>query len=832
MVGIVVVSHSSALADGVVELARQMGGEEVKVEPAGGAGDGVIGTDAERVREAIARAMSDDGVLVLMDLGSALMSAEMAVELLEGDGRVVLSEAPLVEGAVAAAASARTGAALDEVSAEAKGALAMKVSQLGGNEDAAAGAEGEPPRAGAADAVDQDEVRLVVANELGLHARPAALVVEIAARFDADLRLAKAGGRGPVSARSLTGLMTLGVRKGDELVARASGPQADDALRALTALVRNGFGEDGHAVQRAPGGARAHPETSTRDEPLRPGARLRAIPASSGIALGPLRHLEQPLEAPARRRPAGSPEQEWGRLEQALASVREATERNREGLVQRGAVAEADIFSAQVALLRDESLLEQAKDAIGGGESAETAWFQASEESAAALRALDDALLRERAVDVEDIARQVLAVLAGEDPRPRLSEEGILAVTELTPAQAAAIDPGLVRGIATARGTPTSHAAIIARGLSVPAVVGLGAALVGIPEGTAVVLDGEAGTLEVSPGEESQAAARDKMDRIATRRRAASQRAAEPALTRDGTRIEVSANLGAVEDARRAVEMGADGVGLLRTEFLFLERAEMPTEDEQADALREICAVLGHRPVVVRTLDVGADKPLPALPLEPEANPFLGRRGLRLSLAQPNVFATQLRAIVRVAADYPLKVMFPMVTTAAELDAGLAAVRDAQAATGADGSLEVGIMVEVPAAALLADRLAEQAQFFSIGTNDLAQYTMAAERGNERVGDLLAGLQPAVLALVKSTVEGARARRRHVAVCGELAGDPAAAVLLIGLGVTELSMAAPLIPEIKETLRAVSMEQASAAADRALDAPDASGARAIATDLL
>ncbi len=829
MVGIVVVSHSAALADGVVELARQMGGEEVSVEPAGGAGDGVIGTDAERVREAITRAMSDDGVLVLMDLGSALMSAEMAVELLEGDGRVVLSEAPLIEGAVAAAASARTGAPLDEVAAEARGALAMKVSQLDGEGDGA-GSGDALPGAGAQDAADVPEVRLVVANELGLHARPAALVVELAARFDADLRLATAGGRGPVSARSLTGLMTLGARKGDELVARASGAQADDALRALAQLVRNGFGEDGRAVQPAPGGAPPDPGPST-GEPLQPGARLRGLPASNGVALGPLRHLEQPLEAPAQRRPAGGPEQERGRLQHALGSVRVATEHTRDRLIQRGAAAEAEIFSAQTALLSDESLLQRAGDAIAGGSSAETAWFEASEESAAALRGLDNALLRERAVDVEDIARQVLAVLSGEDPRPRLNEEGILALSELTPAQAAAIDGRLVRGIATARGTPTSHAAIIARGLSVPAVVGFGPALLGIPEGTTVVLDGEAGTLDVSPDEETQGAARENMERIARRRRAVSQRASEPALTRDGARIEVSANVGAMEDARRAVEMGADGVGLLRTEFLFLERAEMPTEDDQADALREICAVLGDRPVVVRTLDVGADKPLPALPLQPEANPFLGRRGLRLSLAEPNLFATQLRAIVRVAADYPLRVMFPMVATVGELEAALAAVKKAQAATDSDGRLEVGIMVEVPAAALLAGRLAGRAEFFSIGTNDLTQYTMAAERGNERVADLLAGPQPAVLALVKSTVAGARARGRRVAVCGELAGDPAAAVLLVGLGVKELSMSAPLIPEVKEMLRAVSLEQAKGAADQALEAADASVARAIAADL-
>jgi phosphoenolpyruvate-protein kinase (PTS system EI component) len=301
---------------------------------------------------------------------------------------------------------------------------------------------------------------------------------------------------------------------------------------------------------------------------------------------------------------------------------------------------------------------------------------------------------------------------------------------------------------------------------------------------------------------------------------------------RDGTRIEVSANVGGIEDARRAVKMGADGVGLLRTEFLFSERAQMPSEDEQADVLRKICQVLEERPVVVRTLDVGADKPLPALPMEPEANPFLGRRGLRLSLAQPEVFATQLRAIVRVAAERPLKVMFPMVATAAELDAALATVQEARTATATDGRLEVGIMVEVPAAALLAGQLVRRAEFCSIGTNDLTQYAMAAERGNERVGNPLSGPQPAVLALVQATVKGAETRGRHVAVCGELAGDPASALLLVGLGVQELSVSPPLIPEVKEALRAVDIEQAKSAAHEALEAGDAAAARAVAAALL
>jgi len=828
VVGIVVVSHSAPLAAGVVELARQMGGEQLALEPAGGLEDGSIGTDVERVRLAIERAMSDDGVLVLMDLGSALMSAEMAVELLGTDGRVELSEAPLVEGAVAAAAAARTGASLDEVRAEARSALQMKVSQLGVESPP------EAPAAAAAQPPPDVEARIPVLNEIGLHARPAALVVELAGRFDADLRLSKPGRPGSVSARSLTGLMTLVARKGDELVATASGPQAREALDALEGLAREGFGEgvgsgarapampERPAAPRAPAASPAEPE---------PGAELRGIAASAGIALGPVRHLGRALEAPPERAAQG-PEIEWQRLGAARAAARTAIERDREAVASRGAASEAEIFTAHLALLGDDALLARARAEIDRGAGAEAAWHQATEETAAEWRAFDDELLRERAADVVDTGGRVLAALAGREPHARLEHEGVLVCPELTPGEAAALDPKLVLGIATAHGTATAHAAILARALGLPAVVGLGPSVLAVAEGTPVILDGGEGTVLIAPSEETRAAAVRRRELAAARRRTARERATEPAVMRDGTRVEVSANLGGAGGAAEAVALGADGVGLLRTEFLFLDRPAIPSEDEQAEVLAEIAQALGGRPLIVRTLDVGADKPLPALPMPAESNPFLGRRGLRLSLHEPDLFGAQLRAILRVAARHPLKVMFPMVAAPAELEAALAAVSRARAATGVDAALETGIMVEVPSAALLSERLALQADFFSIGTNDLTQYTMAAERGNELVGELLSGPQPAVLRLIQATTAGAQSHGRWVGVCGELAGDPAAALLFVGLGVRELSMAPSLVPEVKEALRSVMLPDAAAASQRALSARDADEARAAAAELL
>ena len=403
---------------------------------------------------------------------------------------------------------------------------------------------------------------------------------------------------------------------------------------------------------------------------------------------------------------------------------------------------------------------------------------------------------------------------------------------ELTPADAARLDPALVLGIATARGSSTSHAAILARALGLPAVVGLGDGVLGIEDGTTLLLDADAGSLTVEPPAPQLARARIQARRAARRRAEAGRSAGEPAVTRDGERIAVFANLGGAGEATRAVELGAEGVGLLRTEFLFLDRDQLPGEKEQTEILTQIAAALDGRPLIVRTLDAGADKPMAALPMPREDNPFLGVRGIRLALQRPEVLATQLRAILQAAAQYPVKAMLPMVTTLDEVLEVRRVLEQARAQTGVDAELELGIMIEVPAAALAAARLAAHVDFFSVGTNDLTQYTMAAERGDARLAPLLAGPQPAVLRLVGLAVEGARRHGRPLGVCGELAGDPTAAVLLAGLGVTELSMTPALIPEVKATLRGINLQEARAAALAAIETDSAQAARELALGLL
>ena len=828
MVGLVIVSHSPALAAGVVELAREMGGSEVAIEVAGGLEDGAIGTDAELVRAAVERVRSPDGVLVLMDLGSALMSAEMAAEMAEPDrGPVLLSAAPLIEGAVAAAARARGGASLAEVAAEARGALRMKTSQLG-EEDAEA-ATGPAPGAGDWTA----ELRLVVHNRLGLHARPAARFVEAVSGLDAEVEVSNATrDRGPADARSLTAIATLSVRQGDEILVRARGDQADAAVAALRALAEDNFGDppdeaDAAAPSTAgattPGSTAASvagstagpaagstaPSTAGPSSSPAPGARLSGVPASAGIAIGPARRLV-PAEPVVDEEPAGDPAHERARLTQALAAVRADLADARAAVAARAGAQEAEIFGAQTLLLDDVALTAPALRAVDAGASAGTAWQAAAQEAAAAFRGVDDPYLRERAVDVEDVARRVLARLAGSPAGATTRGAGIVIADELTPGEAAGLDVGDAWAVATARGGATSHAAILARALGIPAVVGLGDAVLSITEATQLILDGDAGTLDVDPDSDAVAEQEQRRQAAAAERERLAARAAEPGALSDGRRIEVFANVGSAAEARVAVEHGAEGVGLLRTEFLFLDRATAPDEEEQVEALTAIARALQGRPLIVRTLDAGADKPLPFLQLQAEDNPFLGVRGIRLSLARPELLRTQLRAILRVAADHPVKVMFPMVAMLDELLAARALLDEL------GGALEVGVMVEVPALALQADEMAPHVDFFSIGTNDLAQYAMAAERGNAALAGLLERSLPAVLALIAHVTAAAEAHGRWVGVCGELAGDPEAAVLLAGLGVTELSMAAGRIAAVKAALREVDWDAAAAAARSAL----------------
>ncbi|MGW4942087.1 phosphoenolpyruvate--protein phosphotransferase [Actinoplanes sp. NPDC004185] len=795
MVGLVVVSHSRALARAAVGLAAEMiRGAAVPIEVAAGLDETAYGTDAVAITEAVTAADSGDGVVVLMDLGSAVLSAELALELLADDlrDRVVLCPGPLVEGLVAAAVAAAGGAGRDEVAAEAGAGLAGKQSQLGGP------LTGAPDTGGGTG--DGPSATVTVLNRHGLHARPAARLVTLARSFDAQVRVRNAETGSPwVPASSLSRIATLGVLHGHRIQVRASGPQAQAAVDGIVALA-----------------GRAFDETEPAAEPEGPAAQGRA--ASPGIAIGPARHLSSaPIDIPDL--PARGPAQERQRLDDALASVRRDLEKLRAGA--------GSIFDAHLLLLDDADLLAEVRSRIDAGEAAPPAWAAATARVAGEFEALADPYLKARAADVRAVADQLLRALLGV-PAAVMRGSGVLIAADLTPAEAAALDPGRIAGVLLAFGSPTAHSAILLRTRGIPAVAGAGPAALEVADGTPVALDGSTGEVLVAPSEAALATLRERARGQAARREQAAGRASVPAVTRDGVRVAVGANVGSAAEAHVAAEHGADLIGLIRTEFLFLDRDAAPEVEEQEAAWREIAQALGGRRITVRTLDVGGDKPLRYLPAPAEENPFLGVRGLRYTLRHPRLLADQLLAVVRVARDVPVSLMFPMVSTVDEVVQARRMLDEAVAweGGGEPAGLQVGIMVEVPAAALKAAAFAPYVDFLSIGTNDLTQYALAAERGNPALAALSDGLDPGVLRLIEAVCRGA-GERVTVAVCGELAGDEAAVPLLTGLGVRELSVAPRSVPAIKEAVRGTDLAAAAALTRVALEMPDAAAVRAL-----
>lgn len=814
MVGIVVVSHSRRLADAAVELALQMvRGTPPPIEVAAGLDGHVLGTDAARVKEAIDRVASPDGVLVIMDLGSAVLSAELALELRgdTGDCPIVLSDGPIVEGLVAAVTLAAAGAPLAEVAADASQAGQIKTKLLGIATPASAG-----PGVATAPVAS---IELTLHNEHGLHARPAARLVETVRRFDADVTVRNLTTDDPGgSGRSVSALSTLGVRNGDQIEVSASGRQAREALAAIAALVRRNFDEPVTAI----GAVR---ETKVGGPTA----------ASPGVGIGPKTSLpdfdtEQLDTAP------DTPAVETERLQAAFEAARTELTSTRDHVAGAAGEREAEIFDAHVLLLDDDELVGTALELVAGDPvTAEQAWRVAVDALAARFAQLADPYLQSRADDIRAVGDQVLAHLGGHASAAVHTLAGILVTADLTPTQAARLDPSTVLGIVMAAGSPLSHGAILARALGIPAVAGAGHDVLAVPDGTTILVDGTEGVVVIDPNATVNDHYRAKADGQREHANNLLATASRPAITSDGVPIEVVANIASRDDALQAVRHGADGIGLLRTEFLFLDRPQPPSENEQLEAYLSIADALGGRRLTVRTLDVGGDKPIPYLPTAIEANPFLGCRGLRLSLQQPDIFKQQLRALVRAGMQHPVAVLFPMVTTIDELRAARALLADAATEVGCPAGelppgFEVGAMAEVPAFALHARAAVPLVDLISIGTNDLTQYTLAAERGNADVAALADPLDPAVLHLISEVANAATARAR-VAVCGELAADPVAAVLLIGLGVRELSMTPRAIPAVKDAIRSMSANKAKQLAAVALHRDSAASVRALLSDL-
>lgn len=553
---------------------------------------------------------------------------------------------------------------------------------------------------------------------------------------------------------------------------------------------------------------------------------IQGIGASPGIALGSA-HVFLPEDLTVPTYDVSDRSAEWERMQRALQTAKAQIESIRAETMAALRHEEAAIFDAHIQMLEDPELQAAIRtDILEQGKNAERALMDNAERYAAQLEALDDAYFRARAADVRDVARRCLRILLGR-PQPSLIllQPSIVVARDLTPSDTVLLDKSRLLGFCTAEGGATSHTAILAKALGIPAVVGAGEAVLEIVQNQPLILDAHRGQVILEADEAT-------WTKFAEMRKAAQSQAeeerlhaAKPAVTRDGRGVEVVANVGNLDDARLAIEMGAEGIGLLRTEFLYLDRQTAPDEEEQYLAYRAIFEVMGQRPVVIRTLDVGGDKALPYIDLGKEENPFLGWRAIRMCLDNPDFFKTQLRAILRAAAGYDIRIMFPMIATVREVRQARKLLEEARlelqnASLPFGKRVQVGIMIEIPSAAVMADALAREVDFFSIGTNDLTQYTLAVERTNKRVAHLSNALDPAVLRLIAKVIEAGHQAGIWVGMCGEMAGDARAIPILLGLGLDEFSMAPALIPHAKALIRSLTVEQCRQIAQHVLTLPD------------
>jgi phosphocarrier protein FPr/phosphocarrier protein len=797
-------------------------GDGVAIDPTGSTVhapfDGVIGA-LPRSRHAVS-VRSDSGVEVLIHIGLETVK-------LEGRGFI----AHVTEGQRVTAGDLLLTLDLDRIADEAVSLITpivvtgeghrilTRVAGRGirvGDPVLTLGLEAPAEAAAAGTGEASRSVRAPLPN--GLHARPAARIAVCAKSFAAQVTLAL--GDRSASAMSAVSMMGLGVREGDDLIISATGPDARAAVDAVARLIADGLGETRETPVQAPVPPPATGPVAGADGEL----IFAGVAGAPGLVIGQAVHLK--VAEIAVKAAGGGVAVESEALDRAIDAVRRRLEAASDvaDLHKRG------ILAAHLALLQDPELLGAARKAIADSQGAGFAWRQATRDAMGMLRSLGDARMAERADDLLDLERQVLLELSGEPETSGLDlgEGAVVLADDLLPSQLMALDARRLRGLCIGGGGPTSHVAILAAAMGVPTLVAVGSSLDQIAERTLVVLDADGGRLVASPSAATQARAQSAM--VARDRRRADARAAahEECRTADGVRIEVFANLGAASEAAGAVAAGAEGCGLLRTEFLFLDRAVAPDEEEQLSHYQAIADALDGRPLIIRTLDAGGDKPLPYLPTPPEANPALGLRGVRTGLYRPDLLSSQLRAACRVRPTGVVALMLPMVASVAEVRQVRALLDHAARETGCPPPL-LGVMIETPAAAVTTDLLAEVVDFVSIGTNDLTQYALAMDRQNPHLAPQLDGLHPAVLRLIAQAADGAAATR-WIGVCGGLASDVLAAPLLVGLGVRELSATPAMVAEIKAAVRTFALAECRelAAAALGLDSPEA--VRALAAE--
>ncbi len=815
MVNLVLVSHSPEVAEGIKKLVEQMiQNEEITVEAAGGTDTGDIGTSIDKITSAIQKCMSEEGVLVLMDLGSAVMTTEMCLDMLPEDvrGKVKLSNAPLVEGAIAAAGASVQGLSLTEVDRAANETKnTAKVEQPKETFSETDSVEGK----------DYISTFARITNKTGLHARPASIFVETASRFKSEIRIKNISANKPsVNAKSIMEVATSGTaNKGEWVKVMAKGEDAKECLSTLKSLIESGFNEQ--------------PEKEDEQDLKEIPSSFSGQAVSEGYAIGEaFIYKEKPPEPYPKH--IKNPEEEIKRLRDAVLKTREHLLKAAEQIGGE----ESGIFQFHEMMLKDEKLISDIEKFIRENSiNAEFAVSVAFNKWIRKLSTSSNALMKTRDKDMVDVKERLISTLMGFSSQHNTPpDNSILLTEELLPSDAANIDPRRVKGIAAAFGGTTSHAAIIARTLGIPCVVGLKRGILSIKPGTKVAIDGKEGMLIVDPTEKEKTKlfTREKIFKQTTK--SLLKKAKEKAITSDGHRIEVVANIAKPSEAKQLTELGAEGVGLMRSEFLYINRESPPSFEEEYNAYMSVAETMKDKTVVIRTLDAGGDKNIPYLNLEREDNPFLGVRAIRLYKNHIEIFKNQIRAIMKANKYGNVQIMIPMISGVEEILWAKEIIeqeyKNIQTVQEKPKQPSIGIMVEIPSAAILSDKLAKHVDFFSIGSNDLTQYTLACDRGNKNLNYLYDPMHPAVLELIKKTVDSAHSNGIWCGVCGEMAADPISLTVLCGIGVDELSMSPASIPKAKETIRNISFSDVQAIARECLSKTSPKECRKLISDYL
>jgi len=801
MVSIIIISHSKTLAEGVKELAVQMSQNKVIIEAVGGiVEDGVdkIGTNPQAIFELMQTLGAESEVLVLMDIGSAIMSAEIAKEMLpaEIEQNIYLCEAPLVEGAIAAAAQAMVGAEIIPVLAEAHNALLGKTMLLKPSEPTEQNATTPKPATNKV----YESFDLLVPNQLGLHARPAVRLVEIVNRYEADILLSKTNDNF-VSAKSISQVGTIGALKGDTLHFKIAGKEVDQIIKALKDFQKNNFGDDEQEKSSDVENASITITDKTTDAD---NGIIQGIAASKGIAIGKVKLIKQNIPV-VKKEIIKDAKAETELFELAIKNVIQNLKITKTTL-QVADKKEAQIFDFHILFLEDRGFIQKVIEVIQNENiNAAFAWKQTIQNVKNQYLNMQSQYLQERIVDINEIDKKVLTELTGDKTNKiELTEPCILAVEELGPAETINLDKSKVLGIVTAKGGITSHTSILSRSLGIPAIVNIGSAINYFKDNEEIAMDGTIGKIWIGKKHASTLLNIKKQKEIETQRLAQLLvKAQNPAITKNNKQISILANVSSPEEAEVAYKNGAEGIGLYRTEFLFMNRDKAPDEAEQYETYRAVAANMKGYPVTIRTLDVGGDKPIPYLNIEKEKNPFLGLRGVRYCLQDVALFKTQLRAICRVSAEFPVKIMFPMIGVPEEVASVKDILKDVQQELSKEQipynlQMPVGIMIEVPSTIFQISDLSKALDFFSIGTNDLTQYLLAVDRENEAVAKYRSALHPSVLQAINHILQHSEI---EVGMCGELAGNPLATNLLLAFGLEKFSMNSPIIPSIKEIVR-------------------------------